>query len=62
LQLSIYAHAARGKVGDNHADHLVLYNLEGKTARSLLGVTDFQLNEARSRVTEVAANIAAGKF
>ena len=60
LQLSIYALAAREKWG-YHADRLVLYNLEGNspvvTRRS-----DFQLNEARSRVMQVAENIAAGKF
>ena len=56
LQLSIYAHAAREKWG-YHADYLVLYNLEGNSP-VVTRRTDFQLNEARSRVTEVAANIA----
>ncbi len=60
LQLSIYALAAREKWG-YRADHLVLYNLEGNspvaTRRS-----EFQLGEARSRVMQVAEDIAAGKF
>ena len=60
LQLSIYALAAREKWG-YRADHLVLYNLEGNSP-VVTRRTDFQLNEARSRVTEVAGNIAVGKF
>jgi DNA helicase-2/ATP-dependent DNA helicase PcrA len=60
LQLSIYALAAREKWG-YRADHLVLYNLEGNSP-VFTRRTDFQLNEAKSRVTEVAGNIAAGKF
>ena len=60
LQLSIYALAAREKWG-YRADHLVLYNLEGNSP-VLTRRTEFQLNEARGRVAEVAGNIAAGKF
>ena len=60
LQLSIYALAAREKWG-YRADHLVLYNLEGNSP-VVTRRNDFQLNEARSRVTQVAGNIAAGKF
>ena len=60
LQLSIYALAAREKWG-YRADHLVLYNLEGNSP-VVTRRTDFQLNEARSRVAEVAGNIAAGIF
>jgi RecB family exonuclease len=60
LQLSIYALAAREKWG-YRADHLVLYNLEGNSP-VVTRRTDFQLNEARSRVAEVAGNIAAGMF
>jgi ATP-dependent exoDNAse (exonuclease V) beta subunit len=60
LQLSIYALAAREKWG-YRADHLVLYNLEGNSP-VITRRNEFQLNEARSRVTEVAENIAAGKF
>jgi superfamily I DNA/RNA helicase/RecB family exonuclease len=60
LQLSIYALAAREKWG-YQADRLVLYNLEGNspvgTRRS-----EVQLSEARNRVTQVAEDIAAGKF
>jgi RecB family exonuclease len=60
LQLSIYALAAREKWG-YRADHLVLYNLEGNSP-VVTRRNEFQLNEARSRVTQVAENIAAGKF
>jgi superfamily I DNA/RNA helicase/RecB family exonuclease len=60
LQLSIYAMAARAKWG-YRADHLVLYNLEGNSP-VVTRRNEFQLNEARSRVTQVAENIAAGKF
>jgi DNA helicase-2/ATP-dependent DNA helicase PcrA len=60
LQLSIYALAAREKWG-YRADHLVLYNLEGNSP-VVTRRTEFQLNEAGSRVAEVAGNIAAGKF
>jgi len=60
LQLSIYALAAREKWG-YLADRLVLYNLEGNSP-VVTRRNDFQLGEARSRVTQVAENIAAGKF
>jgi DNA helicase-2/ATP-dependent DNA helicase PcrA len=60
LQLSIYALAAREKWG-YRADHLVLYNLEGNSP-VVTGRNEFQLNEARGRVMQVAENIAAGKF
>ncbi len=60
LQLSIYALAAREKWG-YRADHLVLYNLEGNSP-VVTRRNDFQLNEARSRVMQVAENIAAGRF
>jgi superfamily I DNA/RNA helicase/RecB family exonuclease len=60
LQLSIYALAAREKWG-YRADRLVLYNLEGNSP-VVTRRTDFQLNEASGRVTEVAGNIAAGMF
>jgi RecB family exonuclease len=60
LQLSIYALAAREKWG-YHADHLAFYNLEGNspvvTRRS-----DFQLDEARGRIVDVAHAVAAEKF
>ena len=60
LQLSIYALAVREKWG-YHSDHLVLYNLEGNSP-VVTRRNEFQLNEARSRVMQVAGNIAAGKF
>jgi putative RecB family exonuclease len=60
LQLSIYALAAREKWG-YRADHLVLYNLEGNSA-VVTRRNDFQLVQVSSRVSEVAENIAAGKF
>jgi RecB family exonuclease len=60
LQLSIYALAAREKWG-YRADHLVLYNLEGNSP-VITRRTEFQLSEARTRVTQVAEDMAAGKF
>jgi DNA helicase-2/ATP-dependent DNA helicase PcrA len=60
LQLSIYALAAHEKWG-YRADHLVLYNLEGNTP-VVTRRNEFQLNEARGRVMQVAQNIAAGNF
>jgi ATP-dependent exoDNAse (exonuclease V) beta subunit len=60
LQLSIYALAARDKWG-YRADRLVLYNLEGNSP-VVTRRNEFQLNEARGRVMQVAENIAAGKF
>lgn len=60
LQLSIYALAAREKWG-YRADHLVLYNLEGNSA-VVTRRNDFQLVQVKSRVAQVAENIAAGKF
>jgi ATP-dependent DNA helicase UvrD/PcrA len=60
LQLSIYALAAREKWG-YRADHMVLYNLEGNSP-VVTRRNEFQLSEARSRVTQVAECIAMGKF
>jgi DNA helicase II / ATP-dependent DNA helicase PcrA len=60
LQLSIYALAARDKWG-YRADRLVLYNLEGNSP-VVTRRNEFQLNEARGRVMQVAENIAAGRF
>ena len=60
LQLSIYALAAREKWG-YRADHLVLYNLEGNSP-VVTRRNEFQLGEARNRVTQVAESIAMGKF
>ena len=60
LQLSIYALAAREKWG-YHADRLVLYNLEGNS-EVVTRRTDHELEAAKSRVLEVSANVAAGKF
>ncbi len=60
LQLSIYALAAREKWG-YRPDYLVLYNLEGNTP-VVTRRTESQLGAARSRVVQVAEDIAAGKF
>jgi DNA helicase II / ATP-dependent DNA helicase PcrA len=60
LQLSIYALAAREKWG-YRADHLVLYNLEGNSP-VVTRRNESQLSAARGRVTQVAEDIAAGKF
>ena len=60
LQLSIYALAAREKWG-YHADRLVLYNLEGNS-QVVTRRNDFQLNQAKNRVMQVAENVAAGNF
>ncbi len=60
LQLSVYALAAREKWG-YHADHLVLYNLEGNSP-VITRRSNFQLEEAKGRVMAVSENVAAGKF
>lgn len=60
LQLSIYAIAAREKWG-LEPDRLVFYNLENNTAVSTVR-SDLQLAEAKTKVEEVAAKVAAGKF
>jgi DNA helicase II / ATP-dependent DNA helicase PcrA len=60
LQLSIYAWAAREKWG-YRADRLVFYNLEENSAVATTR-NEMQLNEARRKVEEVAAKIAAGEF
>jgi ATP-dependent DNA helicase UvrD/PcrA len=60
LQLSIYALAAREKWG-YRADHLAFYNLEGNSA-VITRRSDFQLEEARSRIVDVAHNVEAEKF
>jgi RecB family exonuclease len=60
LQLSIYALAAREKWG-YHAERLALYNLEGNS-EVVTRRTHHELEAAKSRVLEVSANVAAGKF
>jgi DNA helicase II / ATP-dependent DNA helicase PcrA len=60
LQLSIYAMAARDKWGYSVSE-LIFHNLEGNVQVSSKR-TQFQLEQARDRVTEVAANIAAANF
>jgi len=60
LQLSIYALAAREKWGVR-ADCLVFYNLE-ENSSVITCRSEAQLQEARLKVEEVAADIAAGKF
>jgi DNA helicase II / ATP-dependent DNA helicase PcrA len=60
LQLSIYAMAAREK-WNYQADHLVFYNLAENSA-VVTRRGDLELQAARARIGEVAADIAAGKF
>ena len=60
LQLSIYAWAAREKWG-YRADRLVFYNLE-ENSEVVTSRNEMQLNDARGKVEEVAAKIAAGDF
>jgi DNA helicase-2/ATP-dependent DNA helicase PcrA len=60
LQLSIYAMAAREKWGYN-VSQLVFHNIEGNVP-VISQRTEFQLAETRDRVSDVARNIAAGKF
>jgi len=60
LQLSIYALAAREKWG-YRADHVVFHNLE-ENSFVVTRRSDVQLQEARLKVEEVAAKIAAGEF
>jgi DNA helicase II / ATP-dependent DNA helicase PcrA len=60
LQLSIYALAAREKWG-YHAHHLSFCNLQDNTS-AVTQRNDDQLEEAKRKVEDVAASIAAGKF
>ncbi len=60
LQLSIYALAARAKWG-YQADRLVFYNLE-ENSPVISHRSPIQLEEAKAKIEEVAANIAAGEF
>ncbi|HYA23969.1 MAG TPA: ATP-dependent DNA helicase [Terriglobales bacterium] len=60
LQLSIYALAAREK-WDYRAGHLVFCNLEDNTS-VVTKRSDVQLEEAKLKVGDVAAKIAAGDF
>jgi DNA helicase-2/ATP-dependent DNA helicase PcrA len=60
LQLSIYALAAQEKWG-YRADHLAFYNLSENTS-VFTHRSETQLQQAKSKVEEVAHNIAAGKF
>ena len=60
LQLSIYALAAREKWA-YRAHHLVFCNLEDNTS-VVTHRSDIQLEEARLKVEDVAARIAAGDF
>ena len=60
LQLSIYAMAALQKWG-YRVGQLVFHNLEGNI-RIESKRTEFQLEDARERVRDVAANIADGNF
>ena len=60
LQLSIYALAAREKWG-YQAERLVFHNLEGN-ARVSTERSQGQIDEAKLKVEDIAARIAAGKF
>jgi DNA helicase-2/ATP-dependent DNA helicase PcrA len=60
LQLSIYAMAAHQKWG-YRVSELVFHNLEGNVP-VVSKRTDFQLEQARERVLNVARNIADGNF
>jgi ATP-dependent DNA helicase UvrD/PcrA len=60
LQLSIYALAAREKWG-YRAEHLVFSNLEDNTS-IVTRRSGMQLEEAKLKVEDVAAKIAAGDF
>jgi DNA helicase-2/ATP-dependent DNA helicase PcrA len=60
LQLSIYAMAAHEKWG-YRVGELVFHNLEGNISVASKR-TEFQLEEARKRVHDVALNIAEGNF
>jgi DNA helicase-2/ATP-dependent DNA helicase PcrA len=60
LQLSIYAMAARDKWG-YHVGQLVFHNLEGNVP-VFSKRSDFQLEEAKERVRNVAHHIADGNF
>ena len=60
LQLSIYAMAAFQKWG-YHVGELVFHNLEGNVLVASKR-TEFQLEDARDRVRDVAHNIADGNF
>jgi DNA helicase-2/ATP-dependent DNA helicase PcrA len=60
LQLSIYAMAAQQKWG-YHVGHTAFHNLEGNVT-VVSKRTEFQLQEVREDVQEVARNIAEGNF
>ncbi len=60
LQLSIYALAAKEKWG-YQIDRLAFYNLAENT-QMIAKRSDLELQQARYRIEEVAANIAEGKF
>jgi ATP-dependent DNA helicase UvrD/PcrA len=60
LQLSLYALAAQEKWGYN-TERLIFHNLEGNTLIATLR-SEMQLQEARLKVAEIAAKIAAGEF
>jgi DNA helicase II / ATP-dependent DNA helicase PcrA len=60
LQLSIYAMAAQEKWG-YRVSELAFHNLEGNVA-VVSKRTEFQLEQARERVLDVARNIADGHF
>jgi RecB family exonuclease len=60
LQLSLYAIAAKEKLGKN-ADRLILYNLENNTPVCTTRL-DAELEEAKARVKKASAGITEGKF
>jgi RecB family exonuclease len=60
LQLSIYALAAKERWG-YQAERLLFYNLEDSTPIATTR-SDLQLQEARMKVEDVAADVADGKF
>jgi DNA helicase-2/ATP-dependent DNA helicase PcrA len=60
LQLSIYALATREKWG-YRADHLIFHNLE-ENSFVVTRRSEAQLQDARLKVEEIAAKIAAGDF
>jgi DNA helicase II / ATP-dependent DNA helicase PcrA len=60
LQLSLYALAVRETLG-KHADRLIFHNLENNTPVCTTR-TDAELEEAKSRVEEVAQGVAEGRF
>jgi DNA helicase-2/ATP-dependent DNA helicase PcrA len=60
LQLSLYAIAAKEKLGKN-ADRLILYNLENNTPVCTTRL-DAELEVAKARVKKASAAIVEGKF